>query len=94
MTHPRLFHVTAVMPRSSMEVFLRRRAASDDAGQFAAHTRGGSVAVKHRANQSAAARKDGHLTAAHKKDTGAETYGEPQTPADHGSLAQALENGR
>src|SRR6266849_7636978 len=28
MTHPRLFHVTAVWPRSSMEEFLRRRAVS------------------------------------------------------------------
>src|SRR5260370_25147089 len=33
MTHPRLFHVTAAWPRPSMEEFLRRRAASDDAGR-------------------------------------------------------------
>ncbi|HYT20788.1 MAG TPA: hypothetical protein VEW05_11235 [Candidatus Polarisedimenticolia bacterium] len=43
---------------------MRRIAASDD---------GGRVAAKHRANQSAVARKN---------YTGAETYGEPQTPAD------------
>src|SRR5260370_4343763 len=32
--------------------------------------------------------KAGHLTAARKNDTSAETYGEPQTPADPRSLAQ------
>src|SRR5258708_6352937 len=32
MTHPRLFHVTAAWPRSSMEEFLRRRAVSENVG--------------------------------------------------------------
>src|SRR5260370_30753241 len=36
MTHPRLFHVTAAWPGSSMEEFLRRRAVSEHARQLAA----------------------------------------------------------
>jgi len=63
MTHPRLFHVTAGLLRSSMEEFLRRRTASED-------------------DCPSAAKKVDRFTVAHKKDTSAETYGEPQTPAD------------
>src|SRR6266849_4491378 len=64
MTHPRLFHVTAAWPKSSMEEFLRRRAVSEHAGQDAAE------------------RWSDRSTVAKKNDTSAETYGEPQTPAD------------
>src|SRR5207302_6025268 len=32
MTHPRLFHVTAALPKSAMEEFLHRRAVSGIAG--------------------------------------------------------------
>src|SRR5713226_7998417 len=39
-THPRLFHVTAARPRSSMQEFLRRRAVSEHAGQLPAAPKG------------------------------------------------------
>src|SRR5258706_6047144 len=42
-THPRLFHVTAAQPRSSMQEFLRRRAVSANAGHQANR---GTVAEK------------------------------------------------
>src|SRR6266436_2917543 len=48
MTHPRLFHVTAAQPRSSIEEFLRRRAVSVIDGRFAAkhHANRGTVAKR------------------------------------------------
>src|SRR5712691_12920397 len=73
MTHPRLFHVTAARPGSSMEEFLRRRAVSVNAGRFAASLSRGRVAAEHHAYRG---------TVAKKNNTSAETYGEPQTPAD------------
>src|SRR5258706_8747349 len=91
MTHPRLFRVTAAWPRSSMEEFLRRRAVSENAGRLAAALYSGRVAAKHLANRGTvakkvgrltAAKKVGRLTAAKKNNTNAETYGEPQTPAE------------
>jgi len=51
MTHPRLFHVTAAWPGSSMEEFLRRREDSKHAGQ---------EAVKCWSDQSLAAEKKQH----------------------------------
>src|SRR6267143_1768480 len=82
MTHPRLFRVTAAWPRSSMEEFLRRRAVSENAGCFAAALYSGRVAAEHLANRGTVAKKVGRLTAAKKSNTNAETYGEPQTPAE------------
>jgi hypothetical protein len=77
-----LFHVTAACPRSSMEEFLRRRAVSGNASWFAAALEGDRVAAGHHANRGTVAKKVGRLTAAMKNNTSAETYGEPQTPAD------------
>src|SRR5260370_1211538 len=73
MTHPRLFHVTAAWPGSSMEEFLRRRAVSEHAGQLAAALNDGCAAAELHANRG---------TVAKKNYPRAETYGEPQTPAD------------
>ena len=64
-----------------MEDFLRRRAVSliaDSCGQ----TQRCRAAAKRHANRSTVAEKVGRITAARKNDTSAETYGEPQTPAD------------
>jgi len=80
MTHPRLFHVTAAWPRSSMEEFLRRRAVSVNAGRFTAALEGGRADAECHANRSTVAKKVGRLTAARKNGTNAETYCEPQTP--------------
>jgi len=52
---------------------LRRRAVSENAGRFAAALYGGRVAAEHHANRGTVAKKNG---------TSAETYGEPQTPAE------------
>jgi uncharacterized iron-regulated membrane protein len=82
MTHPRLFHVTAAWPESSMEEFLRRRAVSQHSGKFAAALFTSRAAAGHHANRGTVAKKVGRLTAAKKNVTSAETYGEPQTPAD------------
>src|ERR1700694_2401108 len=90
MTHPRLFRVTAAWPGSSMEEFLRRRAVSENAGRFAAALYSGRVAAEHLANRGPVAKKVGRLTAQEnwpfygrqKNNTNAETYGEPQTPAE------------
>src|SRR5712664_2006452 len=73
MTHPRLSHVTAAWPGSSMEEFLRRRAVSEHPGRSAAAISTGRAAAGHHANRG---------TVAKKINTSAETYGEPQTPAD------------
>jgi len=54
-----------------MEEFLRRRAASVNAGRFAAALEGGRADAERHANRSTVARKNG---------TNAETYCEPQTP--------------
>src|SRR5260370_41508828 len=81
MTNPRLFHVTAAWPWSSMEEFLRRRAVSQHPGRFAATPSGRRAAAGHHANRDTVAKKVGRLTAAQKNHTSAETYGEPQTPA-------------
>src|SRR6267142_4273314 len=81
MTHPLLFHATTAWPRSSMEEFLRRRAVSLIAA-FCGKTHTCRAAAKHHANRSTVVKKVGRLTAARKNDTSAETYGEPQTPAD------------
>src|SRR6266851_3959223 len=80
MTHPRLFHVTAAWPGSSMEEFLRRRAVSEHPGRFAAALEGGRADAERHANRSTVAKKVGRLTAARKNGTDAETYCEPQTP--------------
>jgi hypothetical protein len=56
-----------------MEEFLRRRADSKNAGRFAAALYSGHVAAEHHANRG---------TVAGKNDASAETYGEPQTPAE------------
>jgi len=80
MTHPRLFHVTAAWPGSSMEEFLRRRAVSVNAGRFAAAFESGRAAAERHANRSTVAKKVGRLTAGKQNDTNAETYCEPQTP--------------
>jgi len=86
-----LFRVTAAWPGSSMEEFLRRRAVSENAGRFPAALYSGRVAAEHHANRGTvakkvsrltAAKKIGRLTAAKKSNTNAETYGEPQTPAE------------
>src|SRR5216684_4111503 len=82
MTHPRLFHVTAASPKSSMEEFLRRRAVSQHPSSFAAAPSSRRAAAGHHANRGTVAKKVGRLTAAKKNVTSAETYGEPQTPAD------------
>src|SRR5216684_3680374 len=66
MTHPRLLHVTAAWPGSSMDEFLRRRAVSE------------------KNDRPAAADNSDRCTVAEKNDTSAETYGEPQTPAERG----------
>src|SRR5260370_4585984 len=68
-----LFHVAAAWPWSSMEEFLRRRAVSQNAGR---------IAAGHHANRGTVAKKVGRLRAAKLNHTSAETYGEPQTPAD------------
>jgi len=73
MTHPLLFRVPPARPESSMEEFLRRRKVSENAGRFAAALQGGRAPVEHHANRGAVAKKN---------DTSAETYGEPQTPAE------------
>src|SRR5216684_6135057 len=65
-THPRLFHVTAARPRSSMQEFLRRRAVSVIDGRFTAQLKGGRAAAKHNANRGTVAKKVGRLTAAKK----------------------------
>jgi len=78
MTHPRLFHVTAAWPGSSMEELLRRRAVSVNAGQAAFES--GRAAAERHANRSTVAKKVGRLTAGKQNDTNAETYCEPQTP--------------
>src|SRR5467141_5447418 len=57
MTHPRLFHVTAAWPRSSMEEFLRRRAVSVNAGRFTATLEGGRADAECHANRSTVAKK-------------------------------------
>jgi hypothetical protein len=65
-----------------MEEFLRRRAVSEHPGRFAAVLSIGRAAAGHHANRGTVAKKVGRLTAAKKNVTSAETYGEPQTPAD------------
>jgi len=60
------------------EVF-RRRAVSGSTGRFAAAFETGRVTAGLHANRGAVAKNN---------NTNAETYGGPQTPADHGSLAQ------
>lgn len=64
-----------------MQDFLRRRAVSLIAA-FCGQTQVSRAAAKRHANRSTVAKKVGRLTAARKNDTIAETYGEPQTPAD------------
>jgi len=56
-----------------MEEFLRRMAVSEIAGRFTAQFRTGLAAAGHHANRD---------TVAKNHNTSAETYGEPQTPAD------------
>src|SRR4029077_13152138 len=73
MTHPRLFHVTAASPKSSMEEILRRRTVSGSAGRITARFRTGRAAAGLHANRG---------TVAKNYNTSAETYGEPQTPAE------------
>jgi hypothetical protein len=65
-----------------MEEFLRRRAVSENAGRFPAALYSGRVAAEHHANRGTVAKKVSRLTAAKKSNTNAETYGEPQTPAE------------
>jgi len=64
-----------------MQEFLRRSAVSEHAGWLTAASQRGAAA-EHHANRGTVAKKVGRLTAAQKNDTSAETYGEPQTPAD------------
>src|ERR1700736_5681142 len=64
MTHPRLFHVTAAWPGSSMEELLRRRAVSVNAGRFAAAFESGRAAAERHANRGTVAKKVGRITAA------------------------------
>src|SRR6266478_2893257 len=61
MTHPRLFHVTAAWPGSSMEEFLHRRAVSVNAGRSAAALYCRRAAAEHRANRDTVAKKFGRL---------------------------------
>jgi hypothetical protein len=56
-----------------MEEFLRRRAVSEHPGRFVAAISSGRAAAGHHANRG---------TVAKNFNTSAETYGEPQTPAD------------
>ena len=76
-----------------MQEFLRRSAVSENAGWLPAASQRGRAAAKHHANRGTVAKKVGRLTAAQKNNASAETYGEPQTPADSGSLAQPPASG-
>jgi hypothetical protein len=76
-----------------MQEFLRRSAVSENAGWLTTASQRGCAAAEHHANRGTVAKKVGRLTAAQKNNANAETYGEPQTPADPGSLAQPLISG-